>query len=170
VGYRTIECLAGQLNVRLKKPHFKRFLTAKAVVSDTLVYLVEPITFMNAAGDAVRQALKYADASIADLVVVCDSLDLPVGACRLKRRGSSSGQKGMESVIRALGTQEFLRLRIGIGRPERKSQVVGYVLGVPPKGEQLLLDEAVRRAADAILQLVRENPERVMNDLNQSPS
>jgi PTH1 family peptidyl-tRNA hydrolase len=156
--------------VRVKKPHFKRFLIGKAAVADTFLYLAKPITFMNSAGDAVCQTLRYTGGLNEDLIVVCDSLDLPVGICRLKRRGSSSGQKGLESVIRSLGTQEFMRLRIGIGRPARKDQVVGYVLGVPPGSEQRLLDEAVSRAADAILELVRESPEKVMNVLNQSPT
>jgi PTH1 family peptidyl-tRNA hydrolase len=169
VGYRTIQQLAERLEVRLKKPHFKRFLIGKAAVSDTFLYLVKPLTFMNASGEAVLQALRYAGGTVEDLVVVCDSLDLPTGICRLKRRGSSSGQKGLESVIKALGTQEFMRLRIGIGRPERKDHVVAYVLGVPPQEEQRSLGEAERRAADALLQLVRETPEKVMNVLNQSP-
>ncbi len=125
---------------------------------------------MNASGDAVRQALRYAGSSINEFIVVCDSLDLPVGVCRLKRKGSSSGQKGLESVIRAFRSQEFMRLRIGIGRPEWKNDVVGYVLGIPPSGEQRLLEEAVDRAADGILQLLRDGPERVMNVLNQPPS
>jgi PTH1 family peptidyl-tRNA hydrolase len=169
VGYRTVQLLAKQLEVRLKKPHFKRFLIGKAAVSNAFLYLVKPLTFMNASGDAVRQALKYTGGSAGDLVVVCDSLDLPIGICRLKRRGSSSGQKGLESVIRALGSQEFMRLRIGIGRPERKDHVVGYVLGVPPREERELLGKAESRAADAVLRLLRESPEMVMNVLNQSP-
>jgi PTH1 family peptidyl-tRNA hydrolase len=122
---------------------------------------------MNASGEAVRQALKFAGASIQDLIVVCDSLDLPIGVCRLKRKGSSAGQKGLESVIKALKTQEFMRLRIGIGRPEQKSDVIGYVLGIPPPGEGNMLKEAVERAADGILQLVQDGPDRVMNVLNQ---
>lgn len=167
MGFRAVDALSRELDSPLKKPRFKRFLIGKARVNGCSLFLVKPLTFMNRSGEAIHQVLRYADGDVHDLIVVCDSLDLALGACRLRCRGSSAGQKGLQSMIRVLGTQEFLRLSIGIGRPPLRAAVIDYVLGVPPKREQEILEGAVDKAVEGILRLTREKPERVMNDLNQ---
>jgi PTH1 family peptidyl-tRNA hydrolase len=104
---------------------------------------------------------------VADLLVVCDTLDLPVGQCRLRRRGSSAGHNGLASIIGRLGREDFMRLYIGIGRPGDPGEVVDYVLGRPDPREAREIGEALRRAAAAVVRLLHEEPEKVMNELNQ---
>jgi PTH1 family peptidyl-tRNA hydrolase len=131
------------------------------------LYLVKPLTFMNDSGRAVREAMRETGGEPSQLLVICDSLDLSPGNLRFKLKGSSAGQKGLDSVIRAIGTQDFMRLWVGIGRPDRKGKVVGHVLSAPAKAEVDLIDGAVERAAQAVLLLLSDGPARVMNEVNR---
>jgi PTH1 family peptidyl-tRNA hydrolase len=131
------------------------------------LYLIKPLTYMNDSGRAVRDAMRETGGDAAQLMVICDSLDLSPGNLRFKLKGSSAGQKGLESVIRAIGTQDFMRIWIGIGRPDRKGKVVGHVLSAPPKEEEDLIDAAVQRAALAVIGLLADGPEKVMNEVNK---
>ncbi len=106
-----------------------------AAVGGELWHLFKPLTFMNASGEVLASMLRAAKAAPADVLVVCDSLDLPAGVCRLRTRGSSGGQKGLESIIRHAGTDEIMRLVVGIGRPSSRKDVVSYVLGRPGPDE-----------------------------------
>ena len=163
-----MDLLAEELNAHLRKPPFKRFLIGKVHGAGGGLFLVKPLTFMNRCGEPVAQLLRYTGCTVQDMIVVCDSLDLPVGVCRLRRRGASAGHKGLESIATSIKSQEFMRLAIGIGRPPARDQVVGYVLGVPHGEERAALDAAVIRAADGVLRLSREEAEKVMNDLNRA--
>jgi PTH1 family peptidyl-tRNA hydrolase len=104
---------------------------------------------------------------VPDVLVVCDSLDLSPGAVRLRPAGSAGGHKGIASIIRHLGSDAFPRLLVGIGRPAHRGQVVDYVLDAPRGEEEALVEQAIGRAADAVLLLLREGPARVMNDYNR---
>ena len=128
---------------------------------------MKPLTFMNDSGRAVREAMRETGGEPSQLLVICDSLDLSPGNLRFKLKGSSAGQKGLDSVIRAIGTQDFMRLWVGIGRPDRKGKVVGHVLSAPAKAEVDLIDGAVERAAQAVLLLLSDGPARVMNEVNR---
>ncbi len=170
VGFAVVDSLAERLAVSFKKKLFRSYCIAKGRSGGGSFYLVKPLTFMNASGKAVREALRETGSSPAELVVVCDNLDLSPGNIRLRVRGSSGGQKGLESVIATLGTGDFMRLTIGIGRPSHKGQVIGHVLTAPRRDEADLLAEAVEKAAQAILALVEEGPEKVMNTFNRKES
>ncbi len=122
---------------------------------------------MNASGRAFKSALRDCGIPLEGILVICDSLDLSPGNCRFRPRGSAGGHKGLESVIRHLGTDAFMRLLVGIGRPPRKEEVVEYVLGEPRGEDAGLLEAAVSKAADAVLTLATSGPERVMNELNR---
>jgi PTH1 family peptidyl-tRNA hydrolase len=125
-----------------------------------------PLTFMNNSGSVATYALRQAKLSESNLVVVCDNLDLPPGSCRLKRGGGHAGHNGLKSVISHLGSTDFLRLYVGIGHPGKRSSVVDWVLGVPGEPEKGLIQDAVERAAAAIISLLTEQVEKVMNELN----
>lgn len=128
---------------------------------------VKPLTYMNASGEVLAAVLRRGRASVGDVVVVCDSLDLPAGQCRLRTRGSAGGQKGLESLLRHAGTSDVIRLVVGIGRPDSREDVVSYVLGRPGGGESAALESAVEQAAEALLRLPRDGAERVMNEINR---
>jgi PTH1 family peptidyl-tRNA hydrolase len=167
VGFMVVDALAERLGVSFRKKLFHSYLIGKGAHAGTPLYLLKPLTFMNDSGRAVRDALRETGGSPEELAVVCDSLDLSPGSMRFKLKGSSAGQKGLQSIITALGTDGFMRLVIGIGRPTHKGQVVGHVLSAPRGDEEDLISQAVERAAKAVLLLVSEGPTRVMNECNR---
>ena len=122
---------------------------------------------MNRSGDILRDVLKATGSSIDRLLVVCDTMDLQPGLCRLKRKGSSAGHKGLSSIISKLGTASFMRLYIGVGRPGNRKEVINYVLGDPRGDEAVLIEEALYTASECILKLLEEAPEKVMNVFNK---
>ncbi len=167
VGFMVVDALAERLGAHSKKKLFHSYTIGKAVHEGRDLYLVKPLTFMNDSGRAVRQALRDTGSAPSDLCVVCDSLDLSPGNLRLKLWGSSGGQKGLQSIISAVGTEEFIRIVIGIGRPAHKGQVVAHVLGSPKSADGELIDAAVERAARAVLMLLTRPPAIVMNEVNR---
>ena len=100
-------------------------------------------------------------------LVICDTLDLPPGSLRFKLKGSSAGQKGLQSIIQSVGTEEFMRIVLGIGRPAHKGQIIAHVLTAPKRGEDDSVSQAVEKAADAVLLFLAEGPTRVMNEVNR---
>ncbi len=112
--------------------------------------------------------LRVTGSGLERMLVVCDTLDLPPGVCRLKRKGSSAGHKGLSSIISRLGTGDFMRLYVGIGRPQgRQENIISHVLGNPEGDEAVLIENAVQAASDSILKLSENEPEKVMNALNK---
>jgi PTH1 family peptidyl-tRNA hydrolase len=167
VGFMVVDTLARRLGVSLKKKLFHAYFTGRGMYAGASLYLVKPITFMNDSGRAVREALRETGTGVADLLVICDSLDLSPGNLRFKLKGSSAGQKGLQSIIKAMGTEDFMRLAIGIGRPGYKGQVISHVLSAPRKDEKELISQTVEQAADAVLLLLTDGPTRVMNSVNR---
>ncbi len=167
VGFMVVDALAHRLGVPFKKKLFHSYCIGKGMHEGTSLYLVKPLTFMNDSGRAVREALRDTGSGPDSLLVVCDSLDLSPGNIRFKLSGSSAGQKGLQSIIGALGSHDFMRLTLGIGRPNHKGQVVSHVLGAPRSEEGDLIDQAVERAAAAVLTLVTEGAPAVMNGFNR---
>lgn len=138
------------------------------------VFLAKPRTFVNLSGRAVSHLLRRHRLSSQQLLVVCDDLDLPLGCVRLRAKGSHGGHKGMRSIIDAVGSQDFPRIRIGIGRPEvggeptwEPEHVVDYVLSPMTADERRILDEAVATAGEAILCLLSDGVEVAMNEFNR---
>jgi PTH1 family peptidyl-tRNA hydrolase len=128
--------------------------------------LVEPLTYMNRSGEVFPSLVGKYEPVGGSLVVVCDNLDLPPGRLKLKRGGGTAGHKGLSSIVSVLGSGDFLRLYVGIGRPS-DGDVVDHVLGVPDEGEAELYREAVARGAQAVRALTDTAPEQVMNELNR---
>ena len=164
-----VDRAAGIVGVPLRKPPFKRFAIGKARRGRQALFLAKPLTYMNASGDMLTSLFAYTGTSVQDLLVVCDSLDLPAGVCRLRGGGSSAGQKGLESVLRRVGSTQVARIVIGIGRPASREAVVSYVLEPPRGPDAAALESAIEKAAHSVLRLLEDPIERVMNDLNRSP-
>ena len=154
--------------MRFRKPFFERYRFAVDRDGDRTLVLIEPLTFMNRSGDVINSITKRFDLVPERLVVVCDNLDLGVGRVRLKRAGGTAGHNGLKSIIAALGDSSFLRMYVGVGRPETGS-VVDHVLGKPAPDEAVKIGDAVVRAADALNRLSAEeaSAEEVMNELNR---
>jgi PTH1 family peptidyl-tRNA hydrolase len=154
--------LAEQLNVEVRNRNCKA-LTARAVIGEEQVVLAKPETYMNLSGMSVRElAEKYEIKPETDLIVVYDELDLPLGTIRIRQRGSSAGHNGMKSIIGALGTQEFVRVRIGID-PMRD------ILRPFKKAQLKVVDEVLDTAAEAVNVILKEGPAVAMNRFNRKP-
>jgi PTH1 family peptidyl-tRNA hydrolase len=128
--------------------------------------LAKPLTFMNLSGNAVSALANYYDVPLGDLLVVYDEADLPFGRLRARARGSAGGHNGIKSIIERLGTSEFSRLRLGVGRSETRRSLAGHVLSTFESGERAELDSFIARAADAAEMFAAENIGMVMNTYN----
>ena len=118
---------------------------------------VKPLTFMNDSGRAVRPLMDYYNIAIEDLVVVYDDMDMPVGKIRLRQKGGAGGHNGIKSLIQHLGTQDFNRIRIGVGRPQHNMTVVQHVLSPFPKDEHAEMLHSVKESVDAIDHFIKGN-------------
>ncbi len=172
VGFWTVNRLARRHDIDLKTSG--QAALGNGEIGGREVALAKPRTFVNKSGEAVWNLIKRLELDDAqELLVVCDDLDLPVGKVRLRPRGSHGGQKGLQSIIETTGSDQFPRLRIGIGRPVVDGEpsydpdaVGDYVLSDPPPEERDLLDQAIERAIEAIELALAERIERAMADYN----
>jgi PTH1 family peptidyl-tRNA hydrolase len=172
VGFQCLDRLAqahdlsfrgGVLN-RLKRRRAKASL-ASGKIADVGVVLARPLTYMNLSGQAVGQLVSFYKLSLEDILVICDDLDLPLGTIRLRPEGGSGGHKGMRSIIEALGSQAFPRLRVGIGRPPG-NDAVNYVLSDFTADEQITLVSVYEKVVAAVELFLREGIEAAMNVYN----
>ena len=131
------------------------------------LYLQQPLTFMNLSGEAVAKAAGRLRLQPSEILVVSDDLELPLGRLRLRRGGSDGGHNGLKSVISELGSADFRRLRLGIGRPEHKGEVTDYVLGGFAPGEKERFDICVDAAAKAVRTVLSVPFELAMNEINR---
>ena len=147
-----------------------RSLVAEATIQGERVYLLQPLTYMNLSGEAVRAAIDFLKLENLqrNLIVVYDDMDLPVGKIRLREKGSAGGHNGMKSIIEHLGTEAFPRIRIGIGRPEFDIVVTDYVLSRFSGPERSIVETAVIRAADAAVAACTVPFATVMNLFNSA--
>jgi peptidyl-tRNA hydrolase, PTH1 family len=163
-GFMVVDALAQAMGVRVAKV----FLRPYALGARGRQYLVTPLTYMNRSGAAFADLLRRTRCGLADLLVVYDNVDLPPGTCRLKLRGAGGGgHHGVESIHAALGTGDFMRLSVGIGRPDGGSDLAEYVLAPPSQEEAAAFREGVERAARAVLALMEKSAAEVMNELNR---
>lgn len=152
VGHRVVERLAG----RFHRPWSRegRAMVARAQWRGEVVHLVKPSTFMNVSGPAVAAALRTVGVTSADLILVYDDLDLPLGTVRVRMKGSHGGHRGVQSVIEALGTSDIRRVKVGIGRPDTKADVPDHVLSTFTPEELIEVEAAVATAGDRVLTLL----------------
>jgi peptidyl-tRNA hydrolase, PTH1 family len=154
-----------QLTFALAPSQVPETLVAKKFGAEPLL-LAKPLTFMNRSGDAVAALARYFDIAPADLLVVVDEVALPFGRLRARSRGSAGGHNGLKSVIERLGTQEFPRLRLGVGRGDARRDLADHVTSKFERAERAELDTFIARAADAAEMFAVDGIARVMNRYN----
>ena len=130
------------------------------------VLLAKPLTYMNLSGDAVAALMRYFDVPTTDVLIVVDEADLPFGKLRARARGSAGGHNGLKSIIERLGTTEFSRLRLGVGRGDDQRKLSDHVLSIFERGQRAELESFITRAADAAEMFVAEGIGKVMNTYN----
>jgi len=167
LGFLAIDRIANDYGVEVRNRQC-RALTARTIIGDEQVLLAKPETFMNLSGISVRELVaRHEIRPETDLIVIYDELDFPLGTIRIRQRGSSAGHNGMQSIIEALGTQEFLRIRLGIS-PERKiADGAKFVLTPFRKSQLKTVDEVLENAAEAVKAILKEGPAVAMNRFNR---
>lgn len=164
-GFFVTEELARRHHIQLDKTKFKANYAIEHIAGEK-VLIVEPQTYMNLSGEAVRPLLDFYNIDVDDILVVYDDLDLPVGKIRLRQKGGHGGHNGIRSLIEHLGTKEFKRIRLGIGRPETAQAIVDYVLRPFDKEQAEDLKISVLDAADAAEEWFKTDFIEVMNKYN----
>ncbi|WP_125154114.1 aminoacyl-tRNA hydrolase [Clostridium rectalis] len=163
VGFDCIDSIAGKYNILLNRIKFKG-VYGEGNINGEKVILLKPQTYMNLSGESLREIVQFYKIPSNDIIVIYDDVDLEVGRLRIRTKGSSGGHNGIKSIIANLGTDEFIRARIGIGKAER--DMVSHVLGkfIPEDREKLnQCFEVVRKSVEII---IKETPEKAMNKFN----
>ncbi|NCC54189.1 MAG: aminoacyl-tRNA hydrolase [Erysipelotrichia bacterium] len=164
-GFMVMDKIAQELRVDINTSKFKGMYT-KINVKKESVILLKPQTYMNLSGESVREIMDYFKIDINDLLVIYDDLDLPVGKIRLRSKGSAGGQNGVKNIIQHLGTQQFNRIRVGIGKDE-KIPVVDYVLGKVRKEDLIDFEEALVDAKNAAIHSIDHDFNITMSEYNK---
>ena len=165
-GFMTGDVLAKELGVSINKARFDA-LTVSCVIGDQSVLLMKPQTYMNLSGEAVIKAAKFYKIEPSHILVVSDEMSLPIGRIRVRPKGSAGGHNGLKNIIAHLGTEEFPRVRLGVGAPPHPDyDVKDWVLGVFKNQDAVDMADAAKRAAEAVVCCVTEGTEKAMNKFN----
>ena len=166
-GFMTADALSKKKNIAINKARFQA-LTAQADLGGARVLLMKPQTYMNLSGEAVGQAARFYKIPPEHILVLSDDITLPIGALRIRTKGSSGGHNGLKNIIEVLGTDAFPRIRIGVGSPPHPDyDTIDWVLSVFRDQDAEDMAEAASRAADAAECYIAEGPEKAMNRYSQ---
>ena len=164
VGFEAVDAIAAEIGAAWEAKRQFNCLMAKGTFAGFPVMLMKPQTYMNLSGDSVAPVVKYHNATAADLLVIQDDIDLPVGRMRVRKNGSCGGHNGIRNIIERLGTQDFARLKLGVGKD--KSDVIAHVLGKFDPTTRKTMDLVVAKAVKAAAAILRDGPDRAMNAYN----
>jgi len=165
IGFRVIDKLSQEHRIELNK-HSCQAWIGEGEIGKQEVFLVKPLTLVNAAGVSLLQLKQKHKTSLEDIMVISDDVNLELGKLRLARRGGDGGHKGLRSIIEFLGTEEFPRLRIGIDRPEEKIELKEYVLGEFTFREKKVIEETISGASQAVEMVIRQGIDETMKHYN----
>ena len=165
LGFKVIETLAERCGIKTFKQKHQSYI-GEASLGGHKLLLAQPQTFMNNSGPAVKGILLWHKLALSDLILIYDDVDLEVGQLRVREKGNAGGHHGVESVIASLGSTEFARVRIGVGRDNLTSDVSGYVLQRVPPAQRDALSSAIGSAADAVEEIVQNGLPKAMNKFN----
>lgn len=164
VGFEVVDAIAAELGLEWETKKAFSCLMAKGVFAGVPVLLVKPQTYMNLSGDSVAPVVKYHNATPADLIVVQDDIDIPLGRLRIRKNGSCGGHNGIRNIIERLGSQSFIRLKVGVGKD--KSNVIGHVLGKFDPASRTTVDKVVSASVQAVASILRDGADKAMNVYN----
>jgi len=166
IGFMVVNNLAGKLGLTFQQGRGD-YLQASGLVEGRRVTLIKPLTFMNNSGLAVRQAVQFYKSDLSNILVIVDDFQIPLGVIRIRKQGSDGGHNGLASVISHLGTKNFPRLRVGIGREAPIDNWVSFVLSDFSREEIKLLEQIIPIAAEAAISFIVEGIEKTMNKYNR---
>jgi PTH1 family peptidyl-tRNA hydrolase len=165
VGFDTLDVLAGKLGTTIEEKKFKG-LCGKGIIGGEKVLLLKPQTFMNLSGESIREAADFYKVDPEHIIVIYDDISLDVGQLRIRTKGSAGGHNGIKNIIAHLGTQEFPRIKVGVGDKPKQMDLAAYVLSRFSKEDRGLMEDAFKEAADAVEVMITEGAEAAMNRFN----
>lgn len=164
-GFLAIDALADKYHIDVSEKKHKA-LCGRGAIEGQKVVLMKPQTFMNLSGESIRAAVDFYKVDPEDIIIIYDDISLEPGQLRIRLKGSAGGHNGIKNIIAHLGTQEFPRIKVGIGAKPPRMDLADYVLSRFSRGEQKLMDDAFKEAADAAVMMMTDGPERAMNHFN----
>lgn len=165
MGFDVINELSKECDIKVSKSKFDAFY-GMGEINGKKVILAKPQTYMNLSGESIIEFKKFYKLSNKNIIVIYDDMDLNIGDIRLKAKGGPGTHNGMKSVVDNLNTEEFIRVRVGIGTPKYKDDIINYVLEQIPKREREILDESIIKAKDSIIEILENGIDRAMNKFN----
>ena len=165
MGFDTINKLANEYNIKINKNKFKG-LCGNGIIENEKVILLKPQTYMNLSGESIKEAMAFYKIKSENIIVIYDDIDIEPGIIKIRKKGGPGGHNGMKSVISEIDTQNFPRIRIGIGKPENKGQLIEYVIGKMPQTDKDILEKATILGKEAILEIIKNGVDIAMNKFN----
>ena len=166
VGFEAIDILADKAGTTVTEKKHKA-LYGKGYIGGQMVILAKPQTYMNLSGESIREIADFYKIEPENIIILCDDINLSEGQLRIRLKGSAGGHNGLKNIISHLGTQEFPRIRIGVGEKPRGMDLADYVLGRFPKEQQAVMEEAYRDAAEAACMMIEDGADAAMNHYNR---
>ena len=165
MGFNTINKIAQKYNIEVNKNKFQG-LCENAIIEDKKVILIKPQTYMNLSGNCVKEFVDFYKVKKEEVLVIYDDMDIEPGKIKIRKKGSSGGHNGMKSIIKMLGTEEFPRIRVGIGRPKYSGDEINYVIGAIPEEDITKLEDGIELAQKAVIEILRNGIDSAMNKMN----
>ena len=165
MGFNTIIKISQQYNIEVKQNKFQA-LYGSGMIEKEKVILLKPQTYMNLSGNSVKEVVDFYKIEKEKILVIYDDMDIEPGKIKIRKKGSAGGHNGMKSIIQMIGTEEFPRIRVGIGRPIHKDDEINYVIGAIPEEDLKRLDEGIEKAQKAVEEILRNGVDSAMNKYN----
>jgi len=165
VGFEVINEMSKDYNIKIDKVKFKAHV-GEGFINGEKIILIKPQTFMNLSGLSVKEALNFYKSDIENLIVISDDVSLPVGAVRIRKKGSAGGHNGLKDIISRLSTEEFLRVKIGVGEKPEHYILGDYVLSKFTKTEDAIIQDTFSKASDCVGAIIKKGADYAMNNFN----
>lgn len=165
MGFDTINQIAKNNNTQITKNKFKG-LCESTIIQNQKVILLKPQTYMNLSGESVKEVAEFYNLKPEEIIVIYDDIDIEKGHIKIRKKGGAGSHNGMKSVVEELQSTDFARIRVGIGQPEFKSDMINYVIGKVPQEEQEILQQGVKKAAKAVEEILKNGIDIAMNKFN----
>lgn len=165
MGFNTINKLAEDYDIKVNKNKFDA-LCGEGIIEKQKVMLVKPQTYMNLSGKSIIQIVNFYKIDMDNVIVIYDDIDVEKSEIKIRKKGGAGSHNGMKSVIEELKSEDFIRVRVGIGKPMYKDDMINYVIGAIPEEEMKLLDEGTTKAKESIVEILKNGIDIAMNKFN----
>ena len=165
MGFNTINKLAKQYNIEINKSKFKS-LYGNGIIEKEKVILLKPQTYMNLSGTAIKEVMDFYKINKEEIIIIYDDIDIEPGIIKIRKKGGPGTHNGMKSVVNEIKTQDFTRVRVGIGMPSNKSDLINYVIGKISKDDIEKLEDGTTKAKDALIEIIKNGVDTAMNKFN----